>query len=142
MDGSLHFDSKVCYHTCMEGGCHCGAIRYKLTKKPDWLGACYCRDCQKISGAPYIAFAGFRNGGVELLKGEPKNYESSDKVTRSFCSNCSSPFAFIYKDKPDDIYISVTTLDDPTDFGPQQHIWVSRKMPWVCIDDKLPQRAE
>jgi hypothetical protein len=38
--------------------------------------------------------------------------------------------------------VSVATLDDPTALQPGSHIWVSAKLPWVRIDDGLPQFTE
>ena len=32
-----------------EGGCQCGAIRYRLLRDPAALYACHCLDCQKQS---------------------------------------------------------------------------------------------
>lgn len=125
----------------MEGGCHCGAIRFRVTKDPTWVGACYCIDCRKISGTPYTVFAGYPIEAVEITKGIPKEYASSAKVIRSFCEKCSSPIAWVHKEIPK-TFISVGVFDDPSGFKMQSHIWVSQKLPWVAIHDDLPQSAE
>ncbi len=123
----------------MEGGCHCGKIRFKTRTDPYWVGACYCKDCRKISGSPYTVFAGYKEGDVEILQGTPTKYASSEKVTRSFCESCSSPFAYTYSEKPNEPFIPVGVFDDPSSFKLQKHIWVSQKIPWVIIHDDLPQ---
>lgn len=123
----------------MEGSCHCGAFRFRTKRDPYWVGACYCVDCRKISGSPSTVFAGFKEGDVELLRGELTRYASSEKVTRSFCPQCSSPFAYTYNENPDAPFIPVGVFDDPTSFQLQKHIWVSQKLPWVIIHDDLPQ---
>jgi hypothetical protein len=33
-----------------EGGCACGAMRYRLTAAPLIVHACHCRDCQRLTG--------------------------------------------------------------------------------------------
>jgi hypothetical protein len=38
----------------VEGGCICGAIRYRLTKEPMIIHACHCRDCQKLTGTAFV----------------------------------------------------------------------------------------
>lgn len=124
----------------MQGGCHCGAIRFTTSAEPYWVGACYCVDCRKISGAPYLVFAGFKEGEVTILQGVPKKYSSSEKVIRSFCENCSSPFAYTYKETPDKHFIPIGIFDDPVKFKLQEHIFVGQKLPWVCITDGLPQK--
>ena len=126
----------------MEGGCHCGAIRFKTTTQPYWTGACYCIDCRKISGAPYVVFAGFKKGEIEILQGVPKEYSSSKEVIRSFCDTCSSPVTYTYKERPDEPFVSVGTFDDARSVAPKEHIWVSHKLPWVPISDDFPQREE
>lgn len=123
----------------MVGGCHCGAIRFKATVDPYWVGACYCVDCRKISGSPYTVFAGYKSGDIVLMQGTPKSYASSEDVRRSFCEKCGSPFSYIYKSKPDELFIPVGVFNDPTSFRLQKHIWVSQKLPWVAIHDDLPQ---
>jgi hypothetical protein len=128
------------YTFLMEGGCHCGAVRFVTKTEPYWVGACYCVDCRKISGAPYTVFAGYKKDEVELLKGTPKVYQSSSGVIRSFCESCSSPFSFIYTERPDEPFLSVGVFDDPSTLKLEEHIWVSQKLPWVHITDELPQK--
>lgn len=125
----------------IEGGCHCGTIRFKATAEPRWVGACYCIDCRKISGSPYTVFAGYAEGAIEMLRGDPKKYSSSEKVFRSFCETCGSPFAYSYKASPRELFIPVGVFDDPSHFALQVHIWTSQKLPWIVIHDDLPQQA-
>ncbi len=124
----------------MEGGCHCGAIRFKATAEPYWVGACYCSDCRKISGAAYMVFAGYSEGEVEVTKGTPKKYASSEKVTRSFCEQCGSPFSYVYNESPEKPFISLGLFDDASSFQLQEHIFVGSKLPWISITDDLPQK--
>lgn len=123
----------------MEGGCHCGAVRFKTSTSPYWIGACYCTDCQKISGATHIVYAGFKEGQVDLLNGTLRTYKSSEKVQRSFCSICNSPFSFTYNEHPNAHFIPTGVFDDPSTLAPQKHIFVSSKLPWVHINDSYPQ---
>ena len=37
----------------MTGGCHCRALRYKLTAPPLGVYVCHCTDCQSLSGAAF-----------------------------------------------------------------------------------------
>src|SRR5260370_9701527 len=36
-----------------EGGCACGAMRYRLTAPPLIVNACHCRDCQRLTGGAF-----------------------------------------------------------------------------------------
>ncbi|MFB3046874.1 MAG: GFA family protein, partial [Acidiferrobacterales bacterium] len=37
----------------MEGGCTCGAVRYRMTSKPMFVHCCHCRWCQRETGASF-----------------------------------------------------------------------------------------
>ncbi len=43
----------------LEGGCLCGQVRYQTTciASPFKVN-CHCRDCQKLSGGPYVSLMG------------------------------------------------------------------------------------
>ena len=123
----------------MEGGCHCKAIRFTTDQETSWVGACYCIDCRKVSGAPYVVWAMYDTEKVKVT-GTPKIYSSSQNVNRSFCENCGSPFSYQYKDRLDKMGIPIGIFDDADNFKLLKHIWVSQKLPWVHIVDDLPQK--
>lgn len=39
----------------IEGGCHCGSVRFSVAEQPVFSTVCHCRDYQKQSGAPFLA---------------------------------------------------------------------------------------
>ena len=39
-----------------EGGCLCGAIRYRVDGEVEDSAYCHCRTCQRQSGAPVVAW--------------------------------------------------------------------------------------
>ena len=125
----------------MQGGCYCKAIRFEVTGDPLWVGVCYCVDCRKISGSPYIVFAGYLKENVKMLQGTPHDFASSENVRRSFCAVCSSPFAYRYVHEESNgwLFIPIGVFDDPSSFKITKHIWVSQKLPWLQITDNAPQ---
>jgi hypothetical protein len=38
----------------LEGGCACGALRYRLTSAPMFVHCCHCRDCQRQTGSAFV----------------------------------------------------------------------------------------
>ena len=36
----------------IEGGCLCGAIRYRVTAEPQGRTLCHCESCRRAAGAP------------------------------------------------------------------------------------------
>ena len=64
--------------TVHQGGCLCGAVRYKTTGTPNDTNICYCTQCQRQSGSPLPAFANFNLDQFEIVQGELGSYRASD----------------------------------------------------------------
>ena len=73
------------------GGCQCGAVRYVVKGTPTGASICHCRMCQKAGGAPFMAYAGVREGDFEISRGRIATFRSSDIAERGFCSECGTP---------------------------------------------------
>ena len=126
----------------MKGGCHCGAIRYKALDKPFAADFCHCRDCQKTSGAPVGAWMDFKSNQIRWLSGKTKEYASSEKTRRGFCSVCGSILVYRSTDHPGYITLSIATLDYPDSVKPTYHIYTDSQVKWLVIEDnckKFPQ---
>ena len=52
-----------------QGGCLCGAVRYRTTGTPNDTNVCYCTQCQRQSGSPLPAFANFNLDQFEIVAG-------------------------------------------------------------------------
>ena len=73
-----------------EGGCLCGAVRYRVTGEPVAATLCHCGDCRRASGGTNIAWAVFDLGDFEWLGDEPEDYSSSPGIRWLFCKGCGS----------------------------------------------------
>src|SRR5260370_12937190 len=86
------------------GGCMCGAVRYESTADAAMQASCYCRDCQRASGAAFAPVLLVPKEAFKLTKGELKHYEvtgdSGNNVTRAFCANSASPIITILAGMP------------------------------------------
>ena len=125
----------------LEGGCHCGAIRYRIEGPPPESGYCHCRDCQQTSGSAAQVWMDVEIGNFKLTKGTPSIYKSSEMGRRNFCSKCGSQLFFSSIDEPDFVFPHVGCLDDPNLVRPASHIWTDRQLDWFRLDDKLPRYA-
>ena len=122
----------------LEGGCLCGAVRYRVTKAPLDSSYCHCRMCQKSTGAPVQASAEFPTDGFAVIKGEPKAYRSSAWALRHFCPDCGSQLTFRAAENPTYISVNLPTLDRPEALTPRMHIWCASRIPWFEVKDELP----
>jgi hypothetical protein len=121
----------------VEGGCLCGALRYRAAPDHREGYYCHCRMCQLAFGNTRAAFINLRKDEVEWTRGTPTYYASSSFARRGFCGQCGTPLSFDYLDSPR-MDLSVGSLDDPAAFKPVSHFAVeTRVAPWHA-DDGLP----
>lgn len=123
----------------LEGGCLCGAVRYRVTKAPLDSGYCHCRMCQKSSGAPLQASAEFPADGFAFIKGAAKAYRSSPGSLRHFCPDCGGQLTFRPAENPTYVSVNLPTLDRPDVLSPRMHIWTETRLPWFEVKDELPR---
>ena len=123
-----------------DGGCHCGAVRYRVSGAPKHCALCHCRDCRKAAGAPMVAWAAFGESDFAVTKGEAKTRNSSGTSMRSFCSDCGTPLWFRNAEVlPGIVDVHLATLDDPDAFAPQAHIQVAERIGWMAEAHSLPE---
>ena len=125
--------------TAIEGGCRCGAVRYRAEGEPLWVTHCHCDDCRRSSGAPVSTFVGVRTDGFAFVTGTPGTYESTAKVVRKFCGVCGTPLIYEAAVYPGEVHIMAGTLDQPERLTPERHVFVRERLPWIAIKDDLPR---
>jgi len=126
--------------TIRQGGCLCGAVRFKTEGEPVNVRICHCRTCQKAMGSPFYARALFPQSALTIT-GETEHYASSETIDRVFCKICGTRL-FSRRRNGTATGVALATFDDRNAFAPTEHIWVSEKIDWVRIDDGLPQYQE
>lgn len=122
-----------------EGGCLCGAVRYRAEGAPTNVNYCHCRMCQRGSGAPVVAWATFPLTRFQWTKGAPTIRRSSDRAVRGFCSACGTALLWQGDETPDSLDITLGSLDGPEAIAPQEHLWTESAVPWLPIADNLPR---
>ena len=122
-----------------EGGCLCGAVRYRATAAPLRGVICHCSMCRRHSGAPILAFVHFPKDSFRWLKSEPARYRSSRFAQRGFCPSCGSTVSMHEDVLADRVQITVGSLDDPGAVKMDDHVWAQEKVPWLEVEDGLPR---
>jgi hypothetical protein len=124
----------------MQGGCLCGAVRYTLTRAPNYVFYCHCLDCQKESGSPFVTDMNVDRDAV-LLEGPLTRYmrtgDSGKLVHRHFCTVCGTTLYTEADVDPEHVMIKACSLDDPSGLEPDRHLYVIRKQPWLHLSDHL-----
>jgi hypothetical protein len=113
------------------GGCLCGAVRYRITGEPLARSLCHCPSCRLAAGASPVAWAVVPGAEFSVAMGEPKRYESSPGVERTFCAMCGSALTYRELDNTKTIDVAAATLDDQSWFTPDREIWVRYRPHWL-----------
>ncbi len=126
----------------VEGGCYCGAVRYKAEGDALFKGQCHCRECQYGSGGGPSYLIALPEAGFGYTKGQAKGFTRSDldnPVTRDFCPDCGTQLVSRAPSLPGAVLIKVGTLDDPKEYGePQMAIFTIDKQSFHHIPEGLP----
>jgi hypothetical protein len=103
----------------LDGGCLCGKIRYRVNAQIIDAGYCHCRQCQRASGAPLIAWFTIAVAGFTYTSGQPAIFQSSVNCQREHCACCGTQLVFRNAVDPRTIDITVCSLDDSSAIKPQ-----------------------
>lgn len=127
----------------IEGGCNCGAVRWRLASEPKMVAVCHCDNCRRQSGGAFSVNAIVPGDAMavtgDLTTYEDRDTESGQPVLRQFCAACGSPIRSLSAASPKIAIVKVGTADDPGRFVPSVHVWTSTALPWVEIPANLPQ---
>lgn len=126
----------------LEGGCYCGAVRYRVKGDSLFKVQCHCRECQYISGGNPNVVMGMPEAGFVYTKGASKGFRRDDlanPVTREFCARCGTHLLAKSPALPGAVLLKVGTLDDPSVFGrPQMAVFTIDKQSFHHVPDGIP----
>jgi hypothetical protein len=130
-----------------EGGCGCGAVRYRITDEPIVVNNCHCRLCQRQTGTGSAVNAFIESDRLEHLSGELTEHEfttgsgGTQVVVR--CAKCGTPLWSYYPRLGRKAAgVRVGTLDNPSDMTPDAAIYVLDKPDWAPLPDGVPTFEE
>jgi hypothetical protein len=126
----------------LEGGCACGAVRYRLERAPMFVHCCHCRDCQRQTGSAFVLNALIETDRVTIQSGEvarsamPTDSGRPHGVDR--CIRCGTAVWSEYGGLATLRFVRVGTLDNPAALSPDVHIYTRSKLPWVVLPEGVP----
>ncbi len=126
-----------------EGGCGCGAVRYRMEGEPIMVHNCHCRLCQQQTGSTSVVNAFIETDRITLLRGDLSEHVvpggSGGPHTIRRCKKCGaalwSHYARLGKFGAG---LRVGTLDEPGSLTPDVVIFTETKMPWVALPEGIP----
>ena len=131
--------------TVFEGGCLCGAVRYKSSAAPLICAHCHCEDCRRTSGTGHGSHLAVPAEAFSIT-GEVKFYDrpadSGHIVSRAFCPNCGSAVYSGNREMGTFVFIRASSLDDLEVFKPMAVVYTKRAASWDRQDPTLPSFEE
>lgn len=124
----------------LEGGCACGAIRYRLATPPMIVHCCHCTNCQTETGSAFVINAVIEADRVDLLAGAPDSVVTPSASGRGQeivrCPTCRVALWSHYAGSGrKSAFVRVGTLDAPAALPPDVHIYTRSKLPWVTLPE-------
>ena len=124
-----------------EGGCACGAVRYRLSSEPLFTHCCHCLNCQRQTGSAFAINVLIEADRLELLAGDaepvdvPRDDGSKQRIFR--CPICRVAIYSEYG-RPEVRFVRGGTLDRPSSVTPDVHIFTKSKLSWIALPDSVP----
>ncbi|WP_417211681.1 GFA family protein [Antarctobacter sp.] len=132
-----------------EGGCGCGAVRYRVTSEPLIVHACHCRLCQRQTGSTNAVNALIEADRVIVLSGTVEetllDTPSGHGQRIARCTSCKVALwsNYLITNQGDHLrFLRVGTLDDPSLMTPDVHIYTGTKQPWYILARDVPAAEE
>lgn len=130
-----------------EGGCVCGAVRYRVKGAPARTGVCHCTFCQRRTGSAFGIGVYFREEDVEITRGALTSYEHrSDESHRwlrmEFCPTCGTTVTWVLELLPGARAIAGGTFDDPSWLRIERHSWLRSAHPWLIVPPGVEQHPQ
>ena len=114
-----------------EGGCACGAVRYRLASEPMFVHCCHCLNCQRQTGSAFVVNLLIEGDRIELLGGEPQAVDvPRDDGSKQRIYRCPECQVAVYSEYggPAVRFVRGGTLDDPRGVTPDVHIYTRSKV--------------
>lgn len=120
----------------IDGGCHCGAVRYEAEIDPEKTIICHCSDCQTLSGSAYRTAVFLPESRFNLLAGDLKMYiktaDSGNRRAMMFCPDCGTQIYAASVDGDDKILgLRVGTARQRSELRPRKQVWCRSALDWV-----------
>ena len=119
----------------LEGGCVCGALRYRVSGLPLAVFICHCTNCKQRTGSAFsLSMISMRkdfekSSGETLWRDSPGG--SGAMHRQHVCPQCLTRTHTEMHAYPEVVNVRPGTLDRPAAVTPIAQAWVSLAQPWA-----------
>jgi hypothetical protein len=129
----------------LEGGCMCGAVRFRISEPLLGAVACYCTRCQRRTGTAFSATALTTPGSFAIVAGDDHvgSWDPGDGWIKFHCVTCGGALYTRHPDNPELISVRMGAVDGDPGVRISTHQFVTYKADWYEIpDDGCPRFPE
>jgi hypothetical protein len=126
-----------------EGGCLCGAVRFRVEAFSSAIFKCHCSKCRKAFGGASSAAALASEPAFAWLQGSAavREFQTASGFKRRFCPHCGS---VVPQHLPEHAtyWVPVGLLDTDPGIRLKQHIHVNSMAAWEVLDEQTRRHSE
>lgn len=124
-----------------EGGCVCGAVRYKTRGAAQRVSLCSCDWCRRRTGSAFGISVYFKKDDVEIagpLKAHRLKSDAGRWLQSEFCETCGSSVTWTLELLPDYRGIAGGSFDSPAFwYRPERYVFARSKPDWLDVPHGL-----
>jgi len=129
----------------IEGGCHCGSIRFEAEVDSATVVICHCTDCQTSSGSAFRTVVLTKPGTFALLFGAPTVYvktaESGNNRQQTFCPTCGTPiYSAPVTGDTKVVVLRVGAIHQREQLLPRDQYWFRSSLAWLPNLSKIKKQ--
>ena len=125
-----------------EGGCACGAVRYRTAGAPKRVSLCSCSWCRTRTGSAFGISVYFAEPEVTFVQGALQPWrriaDSGRWLEAEFCPTCGTTVTWTLEAFPDFRGLAGGTFDPPTFwYRPERWVYADSRPEWLQIPPGL-----
>lgn len=123
----------------MSGSCHCGEVAYSISGEFTECMYCHCSICRKLTGSAFACYGEVPRSHFSWDKGDARinQYKPTEDTVRFLCRRCGGFLLSEHVSEPDNVYISLGTLDKWDVVVMDYHQFTASVPDWCVFDDDL-----
>ena len=122
------------------GGCLCGSVSYTISSEPKLAYGCYCKFCQRVTGAAFRAGMTIDKSALQFSGDKTATFkyvhpEHGRALITHFCGKCGTNIGTELERFPDVQVITLGTLDQPDEIDVSLHMYADEALHWVAFNE-------
>ena len=116
-------------------------VRYRAERPLYTPTFCHCTSCRRATGSHIVGWVTVSLLSLQFDADRPAEFQSSPGVRRGHCARCGTTLSYYSAGRPNEIDLTIASLDEPEAVRAADHIWMQDALGWDAPADGKPQFA-